>query len=274
VPVIPGNHDIWGGWILGQGPAAGNAPAGAFPAFFGVPAPGAIPNPAVPGPFPYQLQLTALPLLAALPYPVCLYGLDSTQVHLTAHPRYHNFLAQGYVDPAQLTALAALVGAENPVARVRIAAIHNPLAYVPRTHGLVNLPQVVQTLKSLGFHLVLCGHLHRGYVQIIPPISHPVVVPHPPRPVGVLSVGTATQAVRLTRWEKALLKNGYSALTSNATKAEWKRAAARCNEFRTYDLELRDDPPYLVVTVQRYRYDPRFLKFGQIPRPYSFPLSL
>jgi hypothetical protein len=78
----------------------------------------------------------------------------------------------------------------------------------------------------------------------------------------------------LTGRERNLLKRDYRSL-SRATQAEWKKAAAKCNEFRTYDLALDDSTPTaLSVTVQRFRYDTKVLGFGRNPQSETLILPL
>ncbi len=264
LPVIPGNHDVWNGWLLGLGPMAGFAPTTLTTAIPN-PAPGAVYPPGGAASFPYQL------LLNVGPPKVYLYGLDSTRVDRTPFPQYRNFLAEGFIDLAQLTALNSLVAAEPPApSTVRIAAVHHPLAYAhkdpnyqPRSHGLLNQLEVVAALQGHGFSLVLSGHLHHGYVRKIQNLVGAR------QPLYVLAVGTATQAVRLSRWEKQLLRDRYSDLTDDSTRTAWKKAAAKCNEFRTYDLEtdvvgsLVVGPLGVKVTVHRYWYNPNKLNFEQ-----------
>jgi hypothetical protein len=120
---------------------------------------------------------------------------------------------------------------------------------------LLNATAVAAELRKLSFSLTLAGHLHEGYVQ--PP--NPPATP----PLYVFAAGTATQAVMLTDWEKLLLRTSYAALKSPSIQKQWKAAARKCSEFRTYEFDhARDAPRKVNVKVKRYRYDPNLLTFA------------
>lgn len=214
-----GNHDVWGGALLGLTSLVPLNPLEDFPPLqhhSETAAPLAAVRLTSPY-FPYQVRLD---LGACVVY---LYGLDSTRNDLVDRDNaarsargltlidddggivYHTFWADGYCDLEQLSKLAAMVREEE--ARddsrcvYRFALIHHPLAYPdtsptfphlrkPEHKILRNLGEVQSWLYRLNFSAVLCGHQHEGFVKEIFPDS-----PGCSRvdPLYVLSVGTATQ---------------------------------------------------------------------------------
>jgi 3',5'-cyclic AMP phosphodiesterase CpdA len=214
---IPGNHDIWGGFMLG----VGGKEQYVRNTYFHHPVP---PEPQKTG-FPYQV------LLSPGPPAIYLYGLDSTRVDAQGSPvtiSWRNVRALGFIDDLQFTALENLVRSESRnVPSLRIAAIHHPVAY-PTTvrtgvagfqKELTNLDLVLDRLQRLGFAIVLCGHQHKGFTQSASVAN----CPHPP--LWALSVGTATQVIPAVSSEK--------------------------NEYRIYDFTAVPGTGYQIVVGVR-----------------------
>ncbi len=264
--VIPGNHDMWGDTLPTRALVTG-APSAAranFRQFFHEPSPAAISLHA-DRPFPYQRRL------AYGPVAVYLYGIDSTEVHLARYPRWRNVLAEGYVSPQQLRDVEALVHTELHEPRMRLAALHHPLAYsqtnrAPWVGTLLNADsEVLPTLQRLGFSLALCGHQHRGFIRQISAANMTCA------PLWVCSVGTATQRVRFSPAQRQLLSKPYKCLNPDEQLA-WEAVAQQCNEYRRYDMACDpQDPAQLLVTVHSYRYDPGQVSFVTNPHPLSLP---
>jgi 3',5'-cyclic AMP phosphodiesterase CpdA len=265
--LIPGNHDVWSGVILGLGQPRSN-----FDRWFADPAPDVVGAGDSPPHFPYRLDLTG-----NLPVPVYFYGLDSTRVELSPSRlgAVHHVLAQGYVDEAQMVALQDLI-LDEPVKgpALRVAAIHHPIAYLPGYEEsiklLLNLKQVRQFLSDYGFSIVLCGHQHRGFTK-------PYRRSPGHRVLHVLSAGTATQTVRLSEEEERLLATSPHRLSADDQR-RWFQSAIRCNEFRFYEFQCQSvEPPIFQLTTRVFRYRPELLGFLEDyvrqPKPILLDLS-
>jgi 3',5'-cyclic AMP phosphodiesterase CpdA len=268
--VVPGNHDIWSGAILGLSFGAATPPSTRpdFDQFFNPPAPTGS-YPIGTARFPYRLRFNCSHVA------IFLYGLDSTRVDLLPHPRSHNFRADGFVDPQQLKDLEALVTLEPEphIPRVRIAAIHHPIGYPQSTvtstwKTLVNLDtEVIPALQQLDFAIALCGHEHRGFVRST---SAPNTLR---RSIFVFSAGTGTQTVRLSATEKRILGRLPSSLSSH--ERTYRAATVeKCNEFRIYDFTIDpQDLKALKVTVRHYWFDPNLFAFVEAPS-LVLPISI
>ncbi len=258
--VVPGNHDIWSGIILGLSLSAPTPPSTRvdFDNYFNPPALKASFPSTAGALFPYQIPF------ACGPVTIYLYGLDSTRVDLLPNPRSHNFRAEGFVDRQQLEDLEKFVNNEPDNLRIRIAAIHHPIGY-PSTTGtptwqtLVNLDdEVIPKLQDLGFVIALCGHQHKGFVRQ----NGSVNSTNPP--IWVFSAGTATQTVRLSRREKWLLGQLPGKLSA-ADQASRKLAVEKCNDYRVYDFNLDLGTGSLQVDVRPHRFDPNLFAFVSEP---------
>jgi 3',5'-cyclic AMP phosphodiesterase CpdA len=268
VPIVPGNHDIWGGAILGLSLLAGLPPSARpdFDLYFKKPAPKArYTNSGVS--YPYWLRYDGPPA-------VYIYGLDSNRVDEAPNPLLRNLLADGFVDQQQLDDLQKLVSLEIDEPRIRIAAIHHPLAYAKLTgtpqywKTLINIEEVIRTLQSLGFAIVLCGHEHKGFVRS----NSAPNVPYPP--IQVFSVGASTQSFSLSHKEEKLISQPRDSVKDPAEQKLWDRIAMKCSEFRIYDFESiqQGNNQSLEVTVNAYRYDPGKFAFVQ-KDPISLPFT-
>ena len=216
-PVVPGNHDIWGGSIFNM---TGRSPQTVRTAHFTPPTPALPPSAAFP---------CVLPLSTGVPA-VSLYGLDSTEIEAFFGGGFVNqFKAIGYVSPAQLQNLKNTIASEpKDELRLRIAVIHHPLAYrtttgAGNTKALQNLDDVLKELQNMGIALALCGHTHHGFIR-------PMCAFNSSRaPVYVLSAGTATQTV--------------------------PAGAAENNEYRLYDFALQpNETEKIEIKVRSFRY--------------------
>jgi len=252
LPVVPGNHDIWGGGLIG-----GASTRAFFEAFFRKPAPlGVYPDSRQ---FPFRLELISAPL-------VYLYGLDSSRVDKhqpttkNVRNRVRQAFAEGFVNKQQMVALHKLISAEPRKPALRIAAIHHPPLEPPPTliplGKLINHRELIGTLAARGFKAVLCGHIHR---RLIEELKSPKMT--------ILSVGTATQDVGLTDdEERALhLQNFLHSTTEMMARAQ---ALEKANQYAIYDFELSgSDSKQLVITVHTFVYDCLGGSFDEMESP-------
>lgn len=245
-PVIPGNHDIWGGWITGIGPSMAQPPSRRreFIKFFQQSAPNAV-YPRSNTLFPYRLVLLDSPR-------VYLYGLDSNRIDVLPFSRVHGLFANGYVDKAQLQDLELLVNREPAVPVLRIAAIHHPITTaqfgtVRTVRGnLIESETVSRELRKLGFRMAISGHLHEGFLDS----------PNTNSQLHLFVVGTCSQQVNLSNLEVEALRDGprfhnYQQLAARDS------ALRSTNEYRVYDFELESHGTDSVeVVMHRYVYVP------------------
>jgi 3',5'-cyclic AMP phosphodiesterase CpdA len=263
LPLVPGNHDTWGGNVWGYTKSVA-LPRPEFDRVFADPAPGGDASP-----YPYRLRLCESP-------PIYLYGLDSCRLEQMPKRRYLNLqrrkfnglIAEGYVDPDQLDKLAALISDEPPRPRFRIAVIHHavtdsskflPLIHVGKVNigRLINRSEVVAALEKLDFRLVLTGHLHAGFTDSAVDSSA----------LKAFSVGTATQKVHLKRAERRALAVRGVGLSDKELSAK-REALSKANEYRIYEFfNDRPGPNGLVVVVLRRVFDPSAGAFVQMTRP-------
>jgi 3',5'-cyclic AMP phosphodiesterase CpdA len=263
--VLPGNHDMWGGILMGM-PIFGASSAAIRHRYFSEPSKEAwlLRSPEA---FPYRV------LLHAGPPEVCLYGLDSTRLDARDRPRgqvkmlagdWGNVLADGYVDTEQLNSLEAEVrGEPKDPPRVRIVALHHPLAYPdemvdPRYKVLLNRDEVVTRLQRLGFAIALCGHQHRGFVGTVSTAGMT------DRRLHVLSVSTATQLIRK-----------QASATVPPPNDDRPQRTVIGNEYRTYDFvpDALNPQQVVVVTVHSYEYYRRWHSFSR-SEALTIPLDL
>jgi 3',5'-cyclic AMP phosphodiesterase CpdA len=275
--VVPGNHDIWSAMSLHVLARAG-IPLSTRKRFDGFFRPPVKPPALYSGSyFPYGVRFDVGPVN------LYLYGLDSNRMEQAPHPLTHSFLANGFVPKQQLDELEQhLIPQEMDEPRIRVAALHHPLAYKSvgsapfgPAKKLLNLDEVLLRLQQMGFAVALVGHEHAGFAR-------PESMTSSLNALHVFSVGTATQTVHHSAAARRLIAADPTTLGPRAVEAR-EEALARCNEYRLYEFEadprqdFRRDAPTpgaLAVNVRAFRYLPHLQDFAEAVHPASAPVKL
>jgi 3',5'-cyclic AMP phosphodiesterase CpdA len=276
-PVVPGNHDIWSAMSLHVLSRVGIplSTRKRFDRYFDPPAPTHTLHSG--NYFPYGVRLDAGPVK------LYLYGLDSNRMEQAPSPLLHSFLASGFVPTQQLDELEhVLLPQELNEPRIRVAALHHPLAYKSvgsappgPVKKLLNLTEVLFRLQRMGFAIALVGHEHAGFARQ-ESLTSSLDALH------VFSSGTATQRVHHSAAARRLLAAAPATLSPR--NAELRESVLEsCNEYRAYEFEadpghdfVRHAPPTsaLTVNVRVFKYLPHLFGFAEVVHPASAPVRL